>query len=193
MQEIRLGPVKLADGLSYTFPTSRCPNCGSTRDLTQASQATRVSPSFFIFGGTELTFHLNVASCAACAPSLKRRFFPLSNKILVAVLISGAIAAALLLVITLGSISLPIINNYPFIVSALLGATTAILYFSSHRFAPPQTSYYQPIRITAIKRDFLDGTVRRIRFAFTNRDYARDFRHQNRVAIQAGFLEVTDA
>lgn len=48
---------------------------------------------------------------------------------------------------------------------------------------PGQSSYFQPVRIPVLKREFLSGAVTGIGFAFTSADYARAFRQLNKEAI----------
>ena len=59
--------------------------------------------------------------------------------------------------------------------------------------ATGQSSYFQPVRIPQLKREFLSGAVTAIGFSFTNREYAAAFSQLNREAIARKQLLVTGA
>ena len=191
MHEINLGSVKFVEGLTFTFPEKCCANCGTIVALDQYQQDTRVT-TFLFLGGSELKFSLPVTACPKCAPTLARRPLSLANKILIALLVSGALAAVALLAITIGDVSIPVISAHPFLASLIAGATLSAVYFSFHRTVPPQTSYYQPVRISKISRKFSDGRVQNMTFAFTNRMYGQAFAKENQVPIQAGLVVVKE-
>ena len=72
------------------------------------------------------------------------------------------------------------------------------MFYRLRRAKPPQTSFYQPVRIKEANVQFADimsgpGHVVFMKLAFTNPDYLNVFTHANREAIQAGHLAVVRA
>jgi hypothetical protein len=56
---------------------------------------------------------------------------------------------------------------------------------------PAQTSYYQPVRIKKLDREFVSGAIKKIRFGFTNTEYLRDFNKANAQALKAGSISAS--
>jgi hypothetical protein len=178
-----------------TFPTGFCCNCGAV-DCVAEIQDTRVT-RYFGIGGTENTFHLPVPVCARCLRSTRRRPRGFFGGLLVLVL---CIAVAVLMLELLG-VSL----MYPEWMRANLFAIGVVLAIVGFVFLwrlrlpkPPQTSFYQPVRIKVANVAVSDmtsgaGRVTFMKLAFTNPDYLELFRNANREAIQAGSIAAVKA
>ncbi|WP_137939629.1 hypothetical protein [Chitinivorax sp. B] len=192
MHKIDLGPVQFVEGLQYSFPDHLCANCGTTLAVSVQIQETRRA-TYMLLGGTELTFKLPIPTCEQCAPALKRRPLSLINKIFIALLVSLALATVVLLTVTLGDVSMPVSDSVLLGMSPVLGFGLTAAYFMLHRVRAPQTSYYQPVRIEQVKRAFVDSTIQKIGFAFTNDAYGRAFAQQNKAAIQAKLISARKA
>jgi hypothetical protein len=177
------------------FPTGFCCNCGDT-DCASEVQDTRVT-RFFGIGGTETTFKLPVPVCAACRKSTRRRPAVFFGRLLVFGLLVGGWFLALLLLGTY--ISWPLwIADHRLVISAVLGLVTAMVFYRLRRARPPQTSFYQPVRIKVANVHFAGimsgaGQVVFMKLAFTNPDYLNVFGDANRDAIEAGHLSVVRA
>jgi hypothetical protein len=173
-----------------TFPTAFCCNCGAL-DCVAEVQDTRVT-RYFGIGGTETTFHLPLPICARCRRSLRRRppgFF-----------------ARLLLFVTCLAVAtlLAALLNYSFfrsewlwrhvlVLATVLAVIAFVLLTRLRRPKPPQTSFYQPVRIkvASVAVSHVEGGASSVTFmklAFTNPDYLNVFRNANGNAIQAGSL-----
>jgi hypothetical protein len=74
--------------------------------------------------------------------------------------------------------------------SVLLGVILTIVFYRLRRPKPPQTSFYQPVRIKNVRLQFSglmtgEGHVGFMRLAFTNPDYLNAFAEANQEAIKA--------
>lgn len=177
------------------FPTEFCCNCGDM-DCVSELQETRVT-RFFGIGGSDTTFHLSVPICAACRKTTRRRPAGLFVRLLVCALL---VCAWLLALLALGTrVTLPgWITLHLFAVGVTLGVVSAWLFYRMRRPRPPQTSFYQPVRIKDARVQFDgltsgSGQVVFMKLAFTNPDYLNVFRHANRDAIDAGHVAVVRA
>jgi hypothetical protein len=177
------------------FPTGFCCNCGDT-DCVSEVQDTRVT-RFFGIGGSETTFKLPVPVCTACRKSTRRRPARFFGRLLVFAMLVCAWYLALLLS---GSyITWPLwIADHQFVIGAVLGLVTAIVFYRLRSARPPQTSFYQPVRIKVANVHFAGimsgpGQVVFMKLAFTNPDYLNVFSDANRDAIEAGHLSVVRA
>jgi hypothetical protein len=176
------------------FPTGFCCNCGDT-DCISEVQDTRIT-RFFGVGGTETTFHLAVPICAACRRSTRRRPAGFFARLLVCAVL---VCLWFLALIALGlRVTLPEwITLHLFAISVTLGVVSAGVFYRMRRAKPPQTSFYQPVRIkeASVRFDGASGPgqVVFMKLAFTNPDYLNVFRHANLDAIQAGHVAVVRA
>jgi hypothetical protein len=182
-------------GPQMSFPTAFCCNCGAL-DCQSEVQDTRVT-RYFGLGSGETTFHLPVPVCARCLRSTRRR--P-----------PGFFARLLLFVICLAvSFLLFVLLNYSLFYSewllrhilvfaAVLSVVAFVLLTRLRRPKPPQTSFYQPVRIklATIAVSHVDGAPSGVRFmklAFSNPEYLNVFRSANSDAIEAGSIAVVKA
>jgi hypothetical protein len=192
-QMIHLPPedLKFNDNVVFTFPTQLCCNCGARTDLHIVRQDTRKT-SYLFAGGSEITFSLPLSFCAACAPSAKRRAKNIAHRVL-GLIVAFAVTALAQIIIGDLILESPSLAKYLVDVS-LLGATGFnAAWIMIGRPKGQQTSYFQPVRIRALKREFVSGIVTAIGFAFTNDDYARAFSTMNQTAMNANVLTVTQA
>jgi hypothetical protein len=190
MKHVELGPVSYAPGLDISFPAEPCANCGTKRDLTVIDQDTKKT-SFFILGGTELTFQFPVASCAACSKSLRRRPKSLFANALLSIVVGFVSFAVLLLGIMVSGIEIGVLQGDNL---GKVGIGIAVMAFVALPFiqrpGKNQTSYFQPVRVVGLKRRFVDGRIERIKFQFTNPEYQQAFASLNADAITNGLVEI---
>jgi hypothetical protein len=174
------------------FPATFCCNCGDTNCTTEI-QDTRVT-RYFGFGGIETTFQLAIPICASCLRTTRRRPAGWFARVLVWALTSCVLLGALLI---LGeSVTLPLwMSEHLFAVGTVTALMLVVLFYRLRRPTPPQTSYYQPVRITRATLRFDDGAgrVAFMKLAFTNSDYLNVFTAANRDAIQAKTLAAVKA
>lgn len=180
---------------SLIFPMTFCCNCGDTHCVSEV-QDTRVT-RYFGIGGTETTFNLAVPICAACRKSTRRRPAGFFARLLVCALF---ICLWFLALIALGvQVTLPEwITLHLFAISVTLGLVSAGVFYRLRRARPPQTSFYQPVRIKEANVQFDGimsgpGQVVFMKLAFTNPDYLNVFRNANREAIEAGHISAVRA
>ena len=175
-----------------TFPISFCCNCGEVNCQSEV-QDTRVT-RFFGIRGTESTFHLTLPVCMACRKSLRRR--PPGFFSMLFVFAVGTGVALLLGYLLSRSMQYPAwMVTHRIAIGAVLGAIAAIVFYRLRSARPPQTSFYQPVRIKQAKVQFGGvmggpGHVAFLKLAFTNPDYLNIFMNANREAIQAGHVTV---
>jgi hypothetical protein len=180
---------------ALTFPTAFCCNCGDTNCVSEI-QDTRVTRYFAIFG-TETTFHLPLPICAACRRTTRRRPAGFFSRLLV-LAIMVACWFLLLLAIAGSTTPPPWIADNLFIISLVLGAILAVVFYRFRRAKPPRTSFYQPVRIKQADVRIGGvmngpGQVAYMKLAFTNPDYLNVFMNANREAIKAGHVAVVQA
>ncbi len=187
MLTIPLGNVKFAKDVVFSFPVSLCCNCGATGNLKIIEQDTRQT-KYFILGGTEMTFRLPLPFCPGCAASAKRRPRSIVHYSLLALFVFWATFFGL---IVAGDVmlSMPMLSQHLVAISAGFTALLIGLLLIVSRPKGKQTSYFHPVRIRKLKREFVSGTVTAIRFAFTNPDYARVFANENQAAIRNNKVE----
>ena len=178
--------------LGLNFPPTFCCNCGDT-DCATEIQDTRVS-RFLGFGGGETTFHLPIPVCAACSKTTRRRpsgWFP---RLLLWV-VTACVLSLVLVVLGMKGV-LPTWNIAQVVaVSAAVALMLVVAFYRLRRPTPPQTSFYQPVRIRAASVNYRDDHthVRFIKLAFTNHDYLNVFATANRDSIDAKTLVVVKA
>lgn len=174
------------------FPATFCCNCGDTNCMTEI-QDTRVT-RYFGLGGVETTFQLPIPICAACLKTTRRRPSGWFSRLLV-----WAVATCLLFFafILIGQrFTLPLwAAEHLFAIAAGVSFVLVLLFYRLRRPRPPQTSYYQPVRIKVASVNFGDasGQVSFMKLAFTNHEYLNVFTTANRAAIQAKTLAAVKA
>ena len=85
-----------------------------------------------------------------------------------------------------------------FRISLVLGVLLTILFYRLRRPKPPQTSFYQPVRIKNARLHFSglmdgEGQVGFMKLAFTNPDYLNIFVNANGDAIKGKRVAVVKA
>jgi hypothetical protein len=177
------------------FPQKFCCNCGATECAIEV-QNTRVT-RFFSFGRTDTIFKLSVPVCDACRRTLRRRpagfYSRLSMLLLFTVGIFGAVFVSFMA--SGSSAALPLWMGYMYVGSIVGGLLLTYLFYRFRRAKPPQTSFYQPVRIKSVRLQFSglmagEGQVGFMKLGFTNPDYRSVFEEANQEAIQAKRLAV---
>lgn len=177
------------------FPAPFCCNCGRT-DCTTEVQDTRVT-RFFGFGGNEMTFNLSVPVCGGCRKTIRRRppgFF--SRLFVLAASLVGAFASLYLLG---HAVLLPQWIDANIVAISIVAALIfTFVFYALRRPKPPQTSFYQPVRIKSVRLQVTglmagEGQVGFMRLAFSNPDYRNVFVDANQEAIKAKRIAVTKA
>jgi hypothetical protein len=176
--------------LPLVFPATFCCNCGD-RNCVSEIQDTRVT-RYFGFGGTETTFHLPIPICANCRRSTRRRPVGFFGQLLVFAVL---VCVWFLALIMLGSMfELPLwFSEHLFGISMGLGFALTFVIFRLRRPKPPQTSFYQPVRIKNVSVRVTDliagaGQVEFMKLAFTNPEYLEVFVNANQDAVQTRHL-----
>ncbi len=176
------------------FPASFCCNCGAT-DCQNEIQDTRVT-RFFKIGRTDTTFKLSVPVCAGCRRTTKRRPAGFFSRVGVLVLVTCILFGVSFTLVT--PVALPLWIGYMTGGSIFLGVVLTILFYRLRRPTPPQTSFYQPVRIKEARLQFTGlmagaGQVAYMKLAFTNPDYLNVFTDANQEAIKAKHIAVVKA
>jgi hypothetical protein len=182
---------KMASGLVFEFPQKRCCNCGRTDSLQTINQDTRLTRYFF-GGGSELTFNLPLPFCPACRITAKRRPSSFFKKVLVFLVTFGVLVLALTLIAEFVFPNRLLPDHIIYLSLGVSVAFTFMLYFI-RKPTGQQTSYYQPVRISRLKQEFVSGTIKKITLYFTNNAYARDFTALNQEPIKDNLVEVKTA
>jgi hypothetical protein len=174
------------------FPATFCCNCGDI-DCQLESQDTRITRYFFL-AGTETTFNLSIPVCAACYKTTRRRPPGLLARFLVYAITVCVVFGGM---IALGeNVTLPLwAAEHLFAISAGLALALVMIFYRLRRPKPPQTSFYQPVRIRSADLRFAGehGRVAFMKLAFTNHEYLNVFTTANRDAIQAKTLAAVKA
>ena len=183
------------DSPKLGFPTAFCCNCGDTNCVSEI-QDTRVT-RYLGIGGSETIFQLPVPVCAACRRSTRRRAPGLFARLLVLALAVCAFFLALVMIASLASLP-EWLGAHLFAISAGLAVVLLVCVFRLRRPKPPQTSFYQPVRIKDVSVQVTDvmngyGHVAYMKLAFTNPDYHNVFVNANREAIAAGHVAAVKA
>lgn len=180
------------DSPQLNFPTAFCCNCGAT-DCTPEIQDTRVARGLG-FGGVHTSFHLSIPVCQACRKSLRRRPSGLLLRLLVFAGISLAILGALIAMAKNSTLPQWVSGNL-FVIGPVVALVLVVLFYRLRRAKPPQTSYYQPVRIKDVRLKFAEGagSIVFMKLAFTSSDYLNVFTTANRDAINSKMLAATKA
>lgn len=179
--------VNFAEGVRYEFPTDSCCNCATSEGLMLVVQDTKLT-RFMLAGGSEYTFRFNLPFCSRCKKSSKRRP-PTGLQIFLVTVLASFGAFALALASGLSTESAWVLEHSA-LLSAIAGVAGVALWYASRRRQQGQSTYYQPVRVTKLRQEFLSGKVKGIRFRFMNPFYARRFEALNHEAITSGVVEV---
>lgn len=180
---------------ALTFPKTFCCNCGSL-DCLEEVQETRVS-RFFGLHRSETVFRLALPVCALCRRSTRRVPAGFFSRLLA---LTISLAAWSLAIYLLGlSVVLPAwVVAWRVTIVLVLAIVSVFVFYRFRRPRPPQTSFYQPVRIKQADVRIGDvmggaGQVAFLKLAFTNPEYLNAFREANLEAVQAGHLAVVRA
>lgn len=184
-------PVQ-ANAPQLNFPATFCCNCGDI-NCTPEIQDTRVTRGVG-FGGVTSTFQLSIPICEACRKTTRRRPSGFLQKLLVFAAVAVAIFGALIFAAKTATLPLWIAQNL-LVIGGVVALVLVVLFYRLRRARPPQTSYYQPVRIKDVRLMFSEGAGRIafMKLAFTNSDYLNVFSAANREAIQAKILAAVKA
>jgi hypothetical protein len=174
------------------FPATFCCNCGDT-DCATEIQDTRISRAFGL-AGVETTFQLAIPVCSVCHKTTRRRPASALSRMLAWVLTTCILLGALLALDATVTLPLWMTQQLPAI-AAGISLVGVVLFYRVRRPRPPQTSWYQPVRIRQARVRFGDGAgqVAFMKLAFTNPDYLNVFATANHEAIQAKTLAAVRA
>lgn len=174
------------------FPATFCCNCGDINCQLE-NQDTRITRYFFL-AGTETTFNLSIPVCAACLKTTRRRPPGVFSRFLIFAITACVVFGGM---IALGeNVALPLwAAEHLFAISAVLALVLVVLFYRLRRPKPPQTSFYQPVRIRSADVRFggEHGQVAFMKLAFTNHEYLNVFATANRDAIKAKTLAAVKA
>jgi hypothetical protein len=187
---VSLGQVRINPEATFVFPQSRCCNCAATSGISTQDQNTKVT-RYFLFAGTEITFEFPLPVCRDCSESLERRVPTLFHKFLVVAVITAAVFAILVMALSQISSRVPFITNNMFVSSVVISLILVFSFYSRCRPKGNQTSFYQPVRISNLDREFVSGSIRKIAFGFTNPAYLREFSQVNAQALKAGLVSAS--
>ena len=175
--------------LAFTAPKEMCCNCGSTQDIALVETQFKKT-RYVLLVGTELTLTMDLPYCSICKKTAGRFRVSVLNKLLVSL---GVFFVLLLAVVFLPTdqSSIPSSLLAPWVL-AVVALLLTFLFYALRRPSPPQTSYYQPVFMTKLKRKF-SGVVLHVAFNCTNSDFATKFATMNQLFINAGALTITNA
>jgi hypothetical protein len=173
--------VIIEDDLTLRVPQYFCCNCGEAQDISPI--ATQLSVARFRVLGSGMTLQLELPYCRRCASTSKREPVGLMKKWLIAGLL--AMSVGLIAMITPFGSRIGALAFY-FTTAAILAVVFA--YYSLQRPRGKQTSYYQPVQLTQVKRQ--SGRVLALSLCFTHARYAQAFATANKEAISRGALQV---
>jgi hypothetical protein len=163
----------------------RCCNCARPRDVTLLETPYAISKSAVAFSVT-WSGSLPLPYCDACAPSATRRA-PQRGQNLSIALVAGIVAAGLL-------VNAGMAEGGGDMMLLVWLVTMGVAYgglrwwSDSRPRLPGQTSYYQPVRVRALKQTF-GGKVIGLKLDFTSSVFEREFQIANEPAYRAGIFE----
>jgi hypothetical protein len=175
--------VAIEDDLTLRLPQFFCCNCGDAEDIRPV--ATPLRAARFMVPGNALTLQLELPYCRRCASTAKREPVGPIKRLIIAALLALPVA----LIATITPISSLIGTNTTFYFAAAGTLAVVFGYYSLQRPRGKQTSYYQPVRLTQVKRQF-SGRVLALTLSFTHARYAQTFATANKEAIARGVLQV---
>jgi cytochrome bd-type quinol oxidase subunit 1 len=141
-----------------------------------------------MLAGTEITFELPLPVCRDCSKSLERRVPTLFHKFLVVAVVTAAVFLVLIMALSQLTTRALFITDHLFVSSVVISVILVFLFYFRRRPNGKQTSFYQPVRISKLDREFVSGAIRKIGFGFTNPVYLREFSQANTQALKAGLV-----
>jgi len=172
--------------LPFHAPDQRCCNCGTEHGVHMRDTELKKT-TYMLLGGTETTFVLGLPFCGDCEPTAARFRQGYFSRALVAFVLFWVLLGVLM---GAGGEHPPawLVENMMLIAAlGAVGLTTA--FYLLRRPSAPQTSAYQPVFLSKLKRSF-KGEVQRLDLGFTNHAYADQFALQNQAYCQSGLLVV---
>ncbi len=156
------------------FPDA-CANCFSQSELLPI-ESRLVLSRFLLLGAIELTQWANIPHCPDCTETASRTRHGLGMTFLLLLVLS--VLCALLP----AGASILVHPERSFDVYLWAGPFVALIamvvWYSTRKAAPGQTSYYQAVSLRAMKRKF-SGEVVHCTLSFTNSDYGQLFLASN--------------
>src|SRR5262249_7755749 len=134
----------MSGGPALNFPSTFCCNCGDVNCMTEI-QDTKVT-RYYGVGGIETTFQLPIPICAACLKTTRRRPQGWFSRLLIWAVTVCVVFFGLII---LGEkFTLPAWGSeHMFGISVGIALVLVVLFYRLRRPKPPQTSFYQPVRI----------------------------------------------
>jgi hypothetical protein len=172
--------------LPFNVPAECCCNCGTNQGVS-AKETPLKKTRYMLLGGTELRFAIDLPYCKKCSATAKRFPVGITTKLLVAF---GVFWALFLLAFIVPVDMSPSIGSHLPAISAVLALALTFGFYSLRRAAPPQTSYYQPVTLKAVKQEF-SGAVVGVTLQCSHSMFAKSFSAVNREALAAGVLTIT--
>lgn len=172
--------------LTFNVPVEACCNCGTSQGIS-VKETPLKKTRYMLLGGTELRFAIDLPYCKTCTVTAKRFPAGVAHKLLV--------SFGVFWVLFFAAFVMPV-DLSPFIVdhiTAIAGVVALALtfgFYSLRKAVPPQTSYYQPVTLKAVKQEF-SGTVVGIALQCSHATFARNFSEANKESVAAGVLTVT--
>lgn len=140
-----------------------------------------------LLGGTELRFAIDLPYCKKCLVTAKRFPVGIATKLLVSF---GVFWALFLAAFVIPADLNPAIGSHLPAISGILALALTFGFYSIRKAVPPQTSYYQPVTLKALKQEF-SGAVVGITLRCSNSTFAKNFSAVNKESLAAGVLTVT--
>ena len=182
MIDLLPGKLQFNENVKLFFPAILCCNCGTRTGLQLVEQESSCT-AYFPLIGPEITFRLPLPFCNGCIPSSKRQPKYFFNRLL-GFLMSFCSAALVLVVAGNFIFDIQAMAKYLIPFAMLVAITTTAIWIAADRPKRNQTSYFQPVRVTTLKKEFESGEVNAVRFSFTNNEYADFFALANQDAIE---------
>jgi len=182
-------------GLQVGFPSAFCCNCGALDCQTEV-QDTRVT-RYFGLGRGETTFQLPLPICVRCRRSAGRAPPGFFARLLLFVTCL-AVASLFFVLLNYSVFYSEWLLRHALVLAAVIAVLAFVLLTRLRRPKPPQTSFYQPVRVkvATVAVTHVEGATSRVtfmKFGCTNPDYLELFRNANRDAIEAGSIAVVKA
>jgi Na+-transporting methylmalonyl-CoA/oxaloacetate decarboxylase gamma subunit len=171
--------------LPFNVPSGACCNCGLDQGVT-LNETPLKKTRYMLLGGTELMFTLQLPYCKRCAVTAKRFPVGFGKKLLVSF---GVFWVLFLLAFAVPGMSPAMVDRLPAMAGAIALAST-FGFYAIRKAVPPQTSYYQPVTLKAVKQEF-SGAVLGVTLHCSHAGFAREFSAANRETLAAGQLTVT--
>jgi hypothetical protein len=182
-------------GAQLIFPAAFCCNCGALECQTEV-QDTRIT-RYFRLGRGETTFQLPVPICQRCRRSTGRPPPGFFARLLLFV-ICLAVASLFFVLLNYSVFYSEWLLRHVLVLAAVVAMIAFILLTRLRRPKPPQTSFYQPVRVkvATVAVTHVEGATSRVTFmklGFTHPDYLELFRNANREAFENGSVAAVKA